>query len=283
MGRAVEPLDMERVARVATAVRIPVLPWRPILSLLAAVLVLGGGWTVVRDLGVFQINRVEVIGLSTNEAPAVRRALETAATSMTTLHLDRRALDEAVAEFSSVAALRVQTDFPHGVSIEVTEREPVAAVDLAGQIVPVGAGGRLMRGVTPKDKLPVLHATRLAPGGRLTDPNALAAVGVLAAAPAPLRSKISRIWSSKKGLTLDMRAGPQLFFGTATRPVAKWTATARVLAEPSSAGAVYLDVRVPERVAAGGLGTAPTGIDESLAVDPANTQALPESTTTLNP
>jgi len=72
--------------------------------------------------------------------------------------------------------------------------------------------------------------------------------------------------------TLDMRAGPQLFFGTASRPTAKWTATARVLAEPSSAGAVYLDVRVPERVAAGGLATAP--------VDP---QVVPETTATLNP
>lgn len=274
---------MERIARALPAIRVPVLPWRLILSLSAAVLVLGTGWALIRDSGFVQIQRVEVIGLSTNEGPAVERALTTAARGMTTLHLDRHALDEAVAAFPSVASLRVQTDFPHGVSIEVTEREPIAEVDLAGQVVPVGAGGRLMRGVTPKTKLPVLHATRLAPGGRLTDPEALAAVSILAAAPAPLRHKVSRIWSSKKGLTLDMRAGPQLFFGTATRPIAKWTATARVLGEPSSAGAVYLDVRVPERVAAGGLGTAPSGVDDSLDVDPANAQAVPETTTTLNP
>ena len=80
-----------------------------------------------------------------------------------------------------------------------------------------------------------------------------------------------------------MRAGPQLFFGTSARPLAKWMATARVLAEPSAAGAVYLDVRVPERVAAGGLGSAPTTPDTSLDLDPANAQALPESTATLNP
>ncbi len=274
---------MDRVLRLADTVRVPALPWRLLLPLVAAVLVLGGGWLVGRDSSFVQVKRVEVIGLSTNEAPAVRRALETAAMGMTTLHFDRAALEASVDAYPSVAGLRVQTDFPHGVSIEVTERAPIAEVDLAGDVVPVGAGGRLMRGVKPETKLPVLHATRLAPGGRLTDPAALDAVRVLAAAPAPLRHKVSRIWSSKKGLTLDMRSGPQLFFGTAGRPEAKWIATARVLAEPSSAGAVYLDVRVPERVAAGGLGTAPTTTEDSLALDPTNTQALPESTPTLNP
>lgn len=274
---------MERIVNALPTVRIPALPLRPALSLVAAAVVVGGGWLFARDSSFVAVERVEVIGLSTSETPAIRRALETAAMGMTTLHFDRGALENAVADYPSVAGLRVQTDFPHGVSIEVTEREPIAEVDLAGDVVPVGAGGRLMRGVKPATSLPVLHATRLAPGGRLTDPEALAAVSVLAAAPAPLRQKVSRIWSSKKGLTLDMRSGPQLFFGTARRSEAKWIATARVLAEPSSAGAVYLDVRVPERVAAGGLGTAPATAEDSLALDPTNAQAVPEGTANLNP
>ena len=268
---------MERIARV------PRLPWRILLPLGAAVLVLGGGWFFARDSSLVRIQRVEVIGVSSSEGPQVRRALEAAAREMTTLHLDRRQLKASVADYPSVAALRVQTDFPRGVTIEVTEREPVAGVSLAGEVVPVGAGGRLMRGVKPTRKLPVLHATRLSPGGRLTDRKALDAVGVLAAAPAPLRREVSRIWSSRKGLMLDMRAGPQLFFGSSERSAAKWMATARVLAEPSAAGAVYLDVRVPERVAAGGLGTAPAEPADALTVDPANAQAVPESTSTLNP
>jgi cell division protein FtsQ len=217
-----------------------------------------------------------VIGLSSSEQDQVRSALDAAARGMTTLHVRRDELDETVARFTSVAGLRVQADFPHDLIIEVTEREPIAEVDLAGDVVAVGAGGRLMRGVEPTRKLPVLHATRLAPGDRLTDSEALDAVNVLAAAPEQLREKVKRIWSGPKGLSLDLRAGPQVFFGTADRPVAKWMATARVLAEPSTEGAVYLDVRVPERVAAGGLGTAPT--DESL--DP---QVALETTPTLEP
>ena len=56
---------------------------------------------------------------------------------------------------------------------------------------------------------------------------------------------------------LDLRDGPDLIFGDARRAAAKWAAAARVLAEPSAAGATYLDLRVPERVAAGGLGPVP--------------------------
>lgn len=278
---------MERVLELTSTLRVPRLPWRPLAILACVLVVLGLGWLWFRDSGFVRVKRVEVIGLSSSEGPAVRSALELAARQMTTLHVNRAALDEAVASYPSVAGLRIQTDFPNGISIEVTEREPIAEVDLAGDVVPVGAGGRLMRGVTPQRKLPVLQATRLAPGGRLTDASALAAVDVLAAAPEPLRRRVSRIWSGPKGLSLDLRAGPELFFGSSARAAAKWMAVAAVLADSSSEGAVYLDVRVPERPAAGGLGVVPAGGTDPLALSPqgqeVNPQPTPESTTTLHP
>ena len=46
-------------------------------------------------------------------------------------------------------------------------------------------------------------------------------------------------------------------FGDGEDARAKWTAAARVLAEPSAAGATYLDLRIPGRVAAGGLAPVP--------------------------
>ncbi|HEY4812622.1 MAG TPA: hypothetical protein VIH71_16355, partial [Solirubrobacteraceae bacterium] len=42
-----------------------------------------------------------------------------------------------------------------------------------------------------------------------------------------------------------------VYFGDATRPHAKWLSLARVLADSSSAGASYVDVRVPGHPAAG--------------------------------
>jgi cell division protein FtsQ len=262
-------------------------PRRPAIAAALVILLLGAGWLWFRDSALVRIDHVAVTGVSSSEGAEVRDALTSAAEGMTTLHVKQGDLEAAVKPFASVAGVRVDTDFPHKATIEVTEREPVAEVDVAGEVVPVGAGGRLMRGVRPDRSLPVLHATRLAPGGRLTDPRALAAVATLAAAPEPLRARVTKVWSGPKGLTLDVRSGPQLFFGTARRLEAKWMATARVLAEPSAAGAVYLDVRVPDRVAAGGLGQVPEQDDDPLALNPQGQQLNPqlqaEEAPSLNP
>ncbi len=48
-----------------------------------------------------------------------------------------------------------------------------------------------------------------------------------------------------------MRSGLLAYFGDASRPHAKWLSLARVLADSSCAGASYVDVRLPERPAAG--------------------------------
>jgi cell division protein FtsQ len=278
---------MHRASRVALpAVRLPRVPLRALLATLLAVVLLGGGWLWLKDSSLVRIKTVTVIGLSSNEGPQVRTALTAAARNMTTLDVDRAALEQTVNRFPSVAGLRIQTDFPHGIAIEVTERKPIATVELAGEYIPVGSGGRLMRGVQIDRSLPVLHVTRVS-GDRLDDPGALGAIAILAAAPPVLRKRVTRVQYAGKGLMVNLRNGPTVYFGTQNRPVAKWMAAARVLAEPSAAGAVYLDVRTPDRVAAGGLGTLPSDLADPLAlstqgqtVDP---QPTPESTTSLNP
>jgi hypothetical protein len=56
-----------------------------------------------------------------------------------------------------------------------------------------------------------------------------------------------------RGLVVEMNEGPELIFGDATRVRDKWDAAARVLADPAAEGAAYVDVRLPDRPAAGGL------------------------------
>jgi hypothetical protein len=90
-----------------------------------------------------------------------------------------------------------------------------------------------------------------APGARLSEPEGLAAVTVLGAAPAPLARNVARVYEGSEGLTVAMRSGLLVYFGNDTRPHAKWLSLARVLVSPSSAGALYVDVRLPERPAAG--------------------------------
>jgi cell division septal protein FtsQ len=134
----------------------------------------------------------------------------------------------------------------------VVEHNPVAVIVADGKRVPVSGDGHLLRSVQPGDIATV--QMRSVPGGdRLTDPRANAAVEMLAAAPSALRARVQNVWSGSHGLSARLSRGPLLYFGTTERLEAKWAAITRVLEDPEAAGALYLDVRVPERTAAGGL------------------------------
>jgi cell division protein FtsQ len=159
-----------------------------------------------------------------------------------------------VAAYPQVKGLHVTTHFPHGMDISVTEHNPVAVIVADGKRVPVAGNGQLLRSVQPGD-IPTVQMSSVPGGDRLTDPRASHAVELLAAAPAALRAQVQNVWTGSHGLTARLSHGPLLYFGTTDRLAAKWVAVATVLPNPDAAGALYLDVRVPERTAAGGLAT----------------------------
>jgi cell division protein FtsQ len=221
---------------------------------LAGVLV--GGWLWARDSSFVGVTQVRVTGATTSDEPRIRAALESAAREMTTLHVREDVLHDAVARYPSVAGLDVRTDFPHGMSVEVLEHRPVAALEIEGRRTPVSGGGIVLNGVEADDDLPSIKRKQV-PAERVDDARTRAALTVAAAAPEALLTRGERLHWGPDGLTLDLRDGPPLVFGTKDDAAAKWAAAARVLAEPSAAGATYLDLRVPGRVAAGGLGPIP--------------------------
>ena len=73
------------------------------------------------------------------------------------------------------------------------------------------------------------------------------------AAPSELLRKSDELKINSRGVVVTLHNGPELVFGSDEDVRAKWIAAARVLAESSAAGATYLDLRIPGRVAAGGL------------------------------
>lgn len=269
---------MHRAAAMPRVRSVPRVPRAAVWALAVLVLLSAGGlW--LRDSSLVTVRHVSVVGITGPEAPLVTRQLEDAARDMTTLHVRGDQLKSVVAPYPVVKDLRVSSDFPHGLKITVVENTPVAAISVNGAMTPVAAGGKLLRGAEQRT-LPIVPL-RVSPGGdHVVDVTAKHALAALAAAPTVLRERVERAGTTREGgLTLQLRNGPALRFGGADRLAAKWAAAAAVLADRGSAGATYLDLRYPERPAAGGLEDPATQRDpESVnAADP--TQTATSSTT----
>ncbi len=221
---------------------------------LIVLVLLAGGWLWLRSSPLSSVRHVRIVGVRGPDAARVDSALRTAARGMSTLNVNPAALRAAVAPLHLVRALSVSPSFPHGLRIAVVEQLPVAQLDAAGGHTAVAADGVVLGpALLGTGALPTLQLSGPAPvpGRHVLAPGARAALAVLGAVPRVLLAWVQRVYAGAEGLTVQMRDGLLLYFGNATRPHAKWLAAARVLADPTSAGATYIDVRLPERPAAG--------------------------------
>jgi hypothetical protein len=151
--------------------------------------------------------------------------------------------------------------------ITVSEQLPVAVLLSNGTRTALAANGVVLGRAFLAKSLPVIESSKLALT-RVHDSQTLQYLKVLGAAPAPLAKYITRAYTSGKGLTLALQNGMLVYFGDASRPHAKWLSLARVLADPTSTGAAYIDVRMPERPAAGIAGAATSTSTQASGLDP---------------
>jgi cell division protein FtsQ len=232
-----------------------------LLALLIALPLLSGGWLLLRKSSFVTVEHVRVSGVHGADAPAIEAALAGAARHMSTLDLHPGALRAAVASFPVVRSIRAIPSFPHGLHVDVVEQLPAAAVMVGGERSAVAADGVVLGPALLSGSLPALSGSVSATptGGHLRDATLLAALTVLGDAPAPLAKAVKRVYPGPEGLTVAMRGGLLAYFGDPSRPHAKWLSLARVLADSSSKGAAYVDVRLPERPAAGFAGGAVPG------------------------
>jgi cell division protein FtsQ len=269
IGRLIRPLSFA-LPRGATARRLGIA--------LAALALLGGGWLLLRNSPLVSVEHVQIAGVQGVDAGPIDAALQNAARRMSTLNVNVGALRAAVAPFRVVRDLSVTTSFPHGLRIHVVEQLPVASLSVGGAHTAVAADGvvlgseLLARLRTPLPAITLagsptqagLRSGAHSPDGwvggahspdswvgRIENATVRAELSVLGVAPRVLLGWVSKVFMGREGLTVAMRGGVSIYFGDASRPHAKWLAAARVLADPSSAGATYVDVRTPERPAAG--------------------------------
>jgi cell division protein FtsQ len=232
--------------------------WRRRLTtmLLAFAVLLAGYWFWFRDSSFARVQAVSVTGVAGPQARAIRSALEDAGLGMTTLHVRERDLRDAVADYPVVRSVTAQGDFPHKLTIDVELNLPVAVIQSPSGRTPVTADGLVLPDVPIDSSLPVLTTKAALPTKRITEGRAFDLVRVAGLAPPPLRARLkSVVIRPGGGIVAQVRQGPELRFGDASRLPAKWMAAARVLAAPAARGATYIDLRLPERPAAGGLPT----------------------------
>jgi cell division protein FtsQ len=213
-------------------------------------------WFWLRDSALVRVERVSITGVSSSpDGARVRSKLTAAATRMTTLHVDADALRNAVAHEPTVHALSVTANFPHGLKIEIVENRPVALLETAGGAVAVAPDGTVLAGSKPPSGLPAVRVSSLPGGARLPDGGTRDRVAVAGAAPSPLLARVDSISLERgRGAVAQLQHGPVIIFGRPVDLAHKWAAAVAVLAQRSSSGATYIDVRMPERPVAGGLG-----------------------------
>lgn len=215
------------------------------------------GWTWYRSSSFVKVEHVTVTGLSGPAVPQIRRDLTDAALTMTTLNVDLGKLEAAVSQYGYVRRLTVTGDGAHGLTIRVDEQVPVALIQVGGQLQAVDADARILPSTVTHGELPIVPASSPPPGGLVTAAGARDAIAVLAAAPYALLAHVaSATSSSSHGVIVQLRRGPQLYFGPTDELAQKWAAAVAVLQNKASAGASYIDLTDPQRPAAG-VGVSP--------------------------
>ena len=221
--------------------------------MVVAVLVLGalfaGYMLWFRDSSLVAVERVEVTGADLS--PEVEAQLSEAGVGLSTLHLDRSALDGAVADDPSVVALKIDTDFPHGLTVDVESRTPAGWLDADGGALIAADGIVLATDVERPEGLPAIDVDALSLADR-AEGEALAAARVLGAAPGPLQPQVDNARIDREhGVVVEVTGGIDLRFGAPLNADKKWRAASAVLADPGLTSATYIDLSVPSRPVVG--------------------------------
>ncbi|MGH3446583.1 MAG: cell division protein FtsQ/DivIB [Nocardioidaceae bacterium] len=220
--------------------------WRSRLGRLRVVLIMVtvvavvafAGWVVLASPWL-AVDNVEVSGgRHVSESTIVQAAAITSDTPMARVNLDDVAA--RVEAVPAVAAATVHRGWPHTISIEVTEREPVAAVHRHGSWWVVDKEGVLFHKTAGREKsVPVIevHAHPYADAVR-------EAASVVAQLPAKLLDRVRRVTTrSMDSISLSLRDHRKVVWGSSAESARK----IRVLRVLLRRDAHVYDVRVPER------------------------------------
>lgn len=179
------------------------------------------------------VDRVTVTGTGRLSSAAVVQAADVA-TGTPLARVDTRQVEERIGELAPVADVAVRRSWPGTLTVEVTERTPVAAVSTAGGVSLVDASGVVFGGeAAPPPGVVRLDVSDPGPD----DPATRAALDVHTALPEALRAQVAEVQApSPSGVRLVLIDGREVVWG---RPGGTETKAAAVLALLSRPGTVF--------------------------------------------
>lgn len=214
------------------------LAWKPVVLVLALVaLVVVGVWLVFFS-SYLAVQGVRVTGLQHLRAGEVER---TAAVPRgePLARADLARIRARVQAMEEVRSADVTRQWPDTVRIDVVEREPVAVVDLGGQLRGLDEDGVVFRDFprAPAD-LPRLETSTTTGSEALRE-----GARVAAALPSSLAAKVDHVTvETVDAITLELRDGREVAWGSADQSDQKATVLADLL---TAVRAQHYDVSVP--------------------------------------
>lgn len=199
-----------------------------------------GAQALLYDAGLADVEGVEVTGTGTVAEPDVRAAAAVTV-GAPLAGVDLEAIEWRVEQIAGVADADAGRDWPHTVTIGVTERVPVAVADTPEGVYLVDRTGVAYLPAPDPPALPKLAIPNVGPD----DPATRATLDVLAALTADLRRDVLAVEfapSPAGRVTLRLTKNRQVRWGSPDRAVEKAAVLGPLL---SQSGSVY-DVASPE-------------------------------------
>ncbi len=244
----IEPRLRDRRLAVKKAATRKRLKWVVIATAVIAIVV--GGLAVLGS-SFFDVQDVEVEGAVYTDDEALADIVEDLRGSPV-LRIDTDEVERRVEEIPWVRDARVTTDFPHGVKIEIRERQPAVAfegddgryrvIDDAGRVLDVLRGQPMDYLVLTSSDGPSLAAGRFAPEG-------FAAAASLVQALTPrmsARAESVSVTPDGSDLRLMLRGGTEVRFGAAEDLIVKLVRLQTVLEEHAGEPLSVIDVATNE-------------------------------------
>lgn len=189
------------------------------------------------------VENIRVTGVS----KASQKAIEQAVKSQLGVPLplvSNQAVAESLSKFSFIESFSIVSELPHTLHIAISERQPIAVVDIKGVAYLYDPAGVRLGEASFKDEYPRVYS-----GAEPKDSDSFAlAIEVLLALPANLLPRVSKIDAkSKDDVTMQLRgnAGQRIVWGDASQSALKSRVLSALIQNQKLTDRVTFDVSSP--------------------------------------